>query len=101
LFFCLTADGRFFLEDMFIGWSQERKDGEAEGRYYHGDDGWLHRAMVLHGRGHVVRVFQTVTERMVTFSVELRGTFYVSTDERCRCERAIARGNCATWRTRS
>ena len=65
---------------MFIGWSQERKDGEAEGRYYHGDDGWLHRAMVLHGRGHVVRVFQTVTERMVTFSVELRGTFYVSTD---------------------
>ena len=88
--FCLTADGRFFLSITESGWSQARdvqcthsppESPEWAALQRAGIfDGWARRALELHGRGHVVRITQVVTECDVTFHVECRGTFFVSTD---------------------
>ena len=82
---CLTADGRLFLSITESGWSQARDvppdSQEWEALQRAGIfGGWARRALELHGRGHVMQVVQVVTELGVTFHVECRGTFFVSTD---------------------
>ena len=62
---CLTADGRFFLQIT-------RKAGKMRGTG--------RTQLCVRGRGRVEKVSEEVTADVATWTVQLHGTFFVSTD---------------------
>jgi len=73
---CLTADGRFFLQITRKAAGKKRGAGR--------------RQMCVRGRGHVVKVSEEVTADVATWTVQLHGTFFVSTDGTCEASFAGA-----------